>query len=442
MSWWKRKPAVEQAGSVLFRGKWAARPEDFASLGDRDVRLGAVTRGAAGGWSAKLAHDRWGEATLVVLPDPPLPPGGLVDMDGRLTRAEKDAAKACQYAVAITTGSRSGNVLADRKDLLRFLRAIMGDEGVVAVDHQSQAFWSRDGLDDELAHDADLDIDAIYTMHLLYDPDAPADGEDGSGAVFWLHSHGLKEIGFWDFDVLQPDPAVHGHAHDLLRALAFGVVEGRLALDGTPMPLADSGQVRAVPARTFLAGTGRDHADYRSSVDDEHLTGHAVICDPASGGWPPRLLGRGAPRPSRLLRDPVPEEVLIRYSTGATELMARRARETLGVLRGAVEELAEFGFGALVKLGVRVDGGAEDDREHLWFEVHGFQPDAVDATLVNTPFHVAGLKQGDRGVHSLDLLSDWVMFTPAGRIDPRQTRTLRMIREHLPELREAMRADA
>jgi hypothetical protein len=90
-----------------------------------------------------------------------------------------------------------------------------------------------------------------------------------------------------------------------------------------------------------------------------------------------------------------------------------------------------------VKLGLRVDGGVEDEREHLWFRVHGFQPDAVDATLVNAPFHIARLKQDDRGIHPLELLSDWVVFTPAGRIDPRQTRTLREIRDHLPELREA-----
>jgi hypothetical protein len=173
MSWWKRKPAVSQDGSVLFRGKWVAPPEDFGSVFARGVRMGSVKRGAEGGWSAKLEHDRWGEATLLVLPDPPLPSSDLIDMDGRLTRAEKEAVKACRCGVGVSAGSRSGNVLADRKDLLRFLRAVMGDEAVAAVGHQGQVFWSRHGLDDELAHDAELDIDAICTMHLLYDPEAP-----------------------------------------------------------------------------------------------------------------------------------------------------------------------------------------------------------------------------------------------------------------------------
>jgi len=36
--------------------------------------------------------------------------------------------------------------------------------------------------------------------------------------------------------------------------------------------------------------------------------------------------------------------------------MARRARESFGVFREAVRELAEFEFSALVKLGYRVDG--------------------------------------------------------------------------------------
>lgn len=439
MSWWKRKPAARQAGSALFRGRWVMRPEDFAFLEQAGVRVESAERDEAGGWSAEIEHRDWGRATLLAVRDAPIPPAALLEMDGRLTDEEKAAVASCASAVAVAAEARTGNVLADRKDLLRLLHAVMGSEGIAAVDHTAQAFWSRAGLEDELAHDAELDIDAVYTMHLLYDREEEP-SQDGVRRSFWLHSHGLKEMGFWDFDVLDPSPDVQGHAHELLRALAFGVVEGRLAPGGEGMPLVDGEVVRAVPAREFLSrATPRAFAEYQGAVDPEHLDGHAIICDPAPG-WLQRTLRGDGPRPSRFLRGPFPEEVLIQFSTSATELMARRARQTIGAFRSLAEELAEFELPALVKLGYRVDGGGEDDREHLWFQVHGFQGDAVDATLVNAPFHVARLRLGDRGVHPLELLSDWTISTPIGPVNPRQTRTLRAIRDHRDELRAMLAA--
>jgi hypothetical protein len=60
----------------------------------------------------------------------------------------------------------------------------------------------------------------------------------------------------------------------------------------------------------------------------------------------------------------------------------------------------------------------------------------VDATLVNAPFHIARLREGERGRHPLDLLSDWTIMTPFGAVTPRQSKTLRFIREHRDRLRE------
>jgi hypothetical protein len=436
MAWWQRKPAAAQAGSVLFRGRWVARPEDFASMERHGVRADAPTRLPDGGWSLPLEHARWGRATLVCLPDAPIPPALLVDMDPRLVEAEKDAARSARTAISVLAEPRTGNVLADRKDLLRFLRAAMGDEGVVAVDHSAQAFWSRAELDEELSHEAELDIDAIYTMHVLQDDAAPA-----SARGFWLHTHGLQEIGFRDFDILDPAEALGGHAHDLLRALAFGTVEGRLEPGAEPFEVVEGQRVRAVPAREFLAGTAPSaHAAYRASADDTHLDGHVVLCDPASRGLLSRLLRGAGPARSRFLAGPFPDEVLIPFSHGATDLLAGRARRTLARFRELVAELAEFEFPAMVKLGYVVDGGADEDREHLWFQVHRFEADAVDATLVNVPFHVARLHEGARGTHSLELLSDWAILTPFGSLTPRHTRTLRQIRDNREKLREVLEA--
>ena len=64
--------------------------------------------------------------------------------------------------------------------------------------------------------------------------------------------------------------------------------------------------------------------------------------------------------------------------------------------------IAEFGPAGLPN-GLKIGYPTASDptgREHLWFEVHGFDGDRVDATLMSQPFDVPSLKQGERGWHA------------------------------------------
>jgi hypothetical protein len=49
--------------------------------------------------------------------------------------------------------SSKEHVLRDKKNLLRFLRAVMSDDAVVSIDAGSMLYWSPAALDDELAKD-------------------------------------------------------------------------------------------------------------------------------------------------------------------------------------------------------------------------------------------------------------------------------------------------
>ena len=95
------------------------------------------------------------------------------------------------------------------------------------------------------------------------------------------------------------------------------------------------------------------------------------------------------------------------------------------MLRGLVEEFADLGLPALIKLGYPATTEAAEStsgsrctgRRHT-----------VEATLENSPYGVARLRAGDRGEHLLELVTDWTILTPFGSITPRSLVAARAVR--------------
>lgn len=440
MGWAWRDKKTTCAGSVLFRGRVAPRASEFGHLADRGFIIHPVEPGESAHWAMRLAHPKLGEADVVCLWDCPRPPRQLIDLDPMLTREEREQAYLGESTVSVVIEGQRSDVLRDRKTLLRFLHAVMGYDGVVAVDHTAQRFWPREALEDELAHDADLDIESLYTLHAVTsDQDGQDDSgdDDEDGEVVWLHSHGLAEIGLFDFDILRPSDDVLGRARDVLRAIAFAIVEGRVNRNTGRFRLTSAGDdVRFVDVRDFLARASRAANALRLGADEDHNHDRAVLCD-AAGGLFGRLFGRVTP--SRLLSQDFSDHVVVPISTGATELMAERALGTYLQFRQLAGEFAEFEFPVLAKLGYRIDGGGPHDREHLWFEVNELGDDRLDATLGSTPMNVERLRKGQRGWHKVDLLTDWMIATPLGTITPRCTVPARQIRGNRDRFRQLMR---
>jgi uncharacterized protein YegJ (DUF2314 family) len=421
---WFRK-SIPCAGAAVFRG---LRPP-LESLRELAPLEHTPVAAEDAHWACELRHPVWGEAAATCPRRPPLPPPILIEHEHSFSDEERRDALHGESMVLVEMEGRTGHALSDRKRLLRFLRALLGAYGLYAMDFVSQRLWSRAELDDELAHDADLDIMGLYTLHAVHPDDDPR--------VTWLHSHGLAEIGGYDFDILHPDPDLLTVGYDSVRALAFALVEGG-ATPGEACALVEpGGRVYPASVEVFRRRGEPAAVALRDNDDPGHNTRRVVLCEPPGG-----FLGisRGRLQPARFFLGPLPENPIMSFSHEASRLMAERARKSFPLFVRLQAEFAEFKLPALVKLGYRVDGGGEDDLEHLWFEVHAMSDEAIDATLVNEPYRIARMRAGQRQSHPSELLSDWTLMTPAGPITPRSTRPARMIRERSDDLRRAMRS--
>ena len=425
--WWKRHLTLR--GSVYFQGALTPTLESLEGLEVDGLSVQPIAAGPDDAWAAKLAQVSWGEATVRAQRRPLPLPAALVDFAPMVSDADRERARRAGACLLVESTPREGDVLRDRKAFLRLLSALLGRDGLVAVDALSSQLWTPARLAEELSHDAPVDIDQIYVLHCV---------GDAGEAPTWVHSHGLAEIGFVDFDVLRPAAATINEQFDLYRSLAYAIVEGH---GGGPIALTTGTAVSLVPVAEFTKRANASDVALRDGADD-HTTDRAVVCDPPreSLSFFRRLFTPDRPLPAHLFCKGMDlSRQVVTFSRSATHLMAERAHGTVGLFEAMRGEFAFLEPRAVVKLGYAVDGSEDlDDREHLWFEVHGFADDRVDATLLNSPFRIARMKTGQRGLHDLALLTDWALFTPVGTITPRNLGTARLIRERREELDAAM----
>ena len=412
---------------VYFHG--SAPPPDgaFARLRDRGIEITPTTRPNAI-WSLDLVHPEWGTAELMCVRDHP-PVEDYTRFAINLTDAEKRAASDANSAVMLSVPAKRKNVLHDRKRMLRFAEAVLGDDGVLVVDLATTLPWSRASLADELAHDADLDIEAIYCIHDV----TPDDGASSA----WLHTHGLGEIGSFDFDVVRPSREFVANCAEPFRAIAFQVLDGQISMSEAHVPIGNAFEARFVPASEFMRDADPSDRAARDSAPDDHLDRRSVICEPTRR----RLFGRGGdrPQPHRLPQSAsMPDGSVLYFTALANELMADRARHTIHLLPELAAEFAEFEPGAVVKIGYPTDDGRS--REHLWFEFHGLADGEIDATLQSEPYEVSSLTPGVRARHPADWLSDWILIGPTGWVTPRSQAAARRLRENATEIRAAIAA--
>jgi uncharacterized protein YegJ (DUF2314 family) len=380
-------------------------------------------------WAAQLEHPQWGSARLEAPRVTIGPPPSLMALDPSLTPDERAELEVrAESSLFLKVPPREENVLRDRKRLLRFLGAVMGEDGAGVLDVTAGLVWSRDRLAEELRHDAPLDIMQMVLLHLV----------QCEGGEVWLHSHGLGEMGFVDFDVLRPAPALTEDQYAVLRAIAFAIVEG--PEDGHIDPVIGADPIALVDANDFMRGA-RD-ADRRMREPEDHSERRVVCCDARPPGWLPRLFGAGSWRPSRILsRGMDPKAHLVRFSSEATELCAQRARETLPTFDGLRLEFADLDCEAMVKLAYETDAN-DGGQEHLWFEVQAIAANGIHAVLINDPFDIADMHAGMRVAAEPERLSDWTLFSPVGEITPRSLERARLLREVRPEIQDALEREA
>ena len=126
----------------------------------------------------------------------------------------------------------------------------------------------------------------------------------------------------------------------------------------------------------------------------------------------------GKYQPVTIFDEILAENPLYWLSNKETDRMKALALERLDYMK---EAFAEEGNQILIKVGLLVDKefrSDDNDKEHIWFELLALEESEFQARLTQEPYYIEGLHEGDENWYRYEQITDWLIFTPEGRISP------------------------
>ncbi len=316
-------------------------------------------------------------------------------------RAELDRSR-WSLGVTVTFGEAP---LDDYHLQLRALAAI-APSAVAAFDLSAFRVHHFEWVKDSAASAAPPSSSSLFVIHYV------SQGEDPG----WMHTHGLARCGALELEVFDVPRAASENVSELVKVVASLFLDHGLCPPEEPVEVGQGIELAWLPWAHALSTAAPRFGGGRDDRDSIHGVPSAVLFAPKKK-WL-GLFGSGLQSLAAHAKAMRGDTVLY-ISDSQTRRAEILSRERVPMLVALFKRLgANASFKFYVKLGYATDGGESGGKEHLWFEIHGFEGhEHVEATCLNVPNAVAALKEGLRGRHSLGLLSDWKIDSAIGEFD-------------------------
>jgi uncharacterized protein YegJ (DUF2314 family) len=309
---------------------------------------------------------------------------------------------------------------------LKIMDAIVPDASLV-MDFMSYRLLSAKWLHMTAKSSVPPSPDYLYTLHGVYDEE----GENGSRR-YWFHTHGLLRCGSVELEILNI-----GQGAEQMNTLINMTVKKFLSdpvKEKERFPIGYDGMginlcwLRWEEALKDLPGNILGGASDRDEAVNVHAEPSGILFAVEDGNMvSPEIYA------TTLAENPI-----YYITTEETNRMSALAKERFSLferifkkefkkpekksffknLLGAKEEeKPDWTF--LVKLGLTVDNPeAGSEKEHLWFDVSSIEGNRIEGKLLNQPYWISGLNEGDVKTYPLDMLTDWVIYSPDNTYDP------------------------
>lgn len=279
-------------------------------------------------------------------------------------------------------------------------------ELILVIDHSAEKYvskeWAFMAIRDQL----------LPSPTYLYSIQSVVDENDN----VWLHTHGLNRCGVIEVEVMGANRDNAQLFYPVVESIASRFLDGNLTKEKEFIYLGHSMAVTWVPWEEevdnygdMIGGRGdrENHADpsgiiYAYKTPNDYEIGNYTHLSEIS--------------------ETLKENPVFFYSNSETERMSNLAIGRFNHFREEFLKQRE-NFVYYVKLGLKVDEDQVEnigEKEHLWFEVSHIdeEKNEVEGVLLNEPYGISSLKEGDKVTKHVSFVTDWLIKCPQGDINP------------------------
>lgn len=333
--------------------------------------------------------------------------------------ADLEKATQCPFYLE-TTMFFTENVLASFHLQIKIMMAIVPDAALL-IDFMSyrllSAKWGRMAAKSQIPPSPDY----LYTLHGVYE------GEEDDRR-YWFHTHGLLRCGSVELEIVNVSQGPQ-QMNDLVNMVVKKFIESptkenerfTIGYDGLGINLAwlrweealKDFPEKILGGKEDRTGDGNVHAEPSGvlfAVEDNNLVSPEIYAHTLADNPIYYISTEETNRMSALAKERFP------FFKAVFEREAKPQNEKTGLFhkifgKKKQEEAPAWSF--LVKLGLSVDDeNAGSEKEHLWFEVVSLDNDAIEGKLLNQPYWISDLNEGDVNKYPVDLLTDWLIYSP------------------------------
>lgn len=329
-----------------------------------------------------------------------------------------------EYALATSMYFNEDNLTSFHLQL-KIMYAIIPNASLV-IDFMSYRLLSPHWLKITCESEIPPSPDYLYTLHCVYDED------EAGKRHYWFHTHGLQRCGSVELEMLN---------------IAEGAEQMHVLIN--------------MIVKKFLSKPAKEKERFTIGYDGMGINICWLRWEEALKDFPQDILGGMADRegdgnvhgdPSGVLfavedNNMISPEIYAQtlaanpiyyITTEETKRMSALAKERFNMFSEIFKdkytnpdkknllkkvfgkkENYEKSWAFLVKLGLEIDEQETgDEREHLWFDVLDINEDKIKTKLLNEPYWIANLKEGDTHEYPLELLTDWIIYAPEETYTP------------------------
>lgn len=232
----------------------------------------------------------------------------------------------------------------------------------------------------------------------------------------WMHTHGLNRCGIIELEVMGATRENAQLFFPVVDSVACRFLDGNMSKEKEFIYLGHDIAVTWLPWEKEIENYGEiigGKEDRKNHGDPSGILFAYVSPDDYENGNYVHLSE---------IAETLEENPVFFYSNSETERMASLAIGRFNQFRDTFFEKKE-NFYFYVKMGLKVDEDKVEnigEKEHLWFEIKNIDVDSneIEAVLINQPYGIDGLNEGDTIKKHVSYMTDWLIKSPHGDINP------------------------